>query len=96
MATQPEPGELYSVEFALNVAGDGFTVLCCFPDPKQASIRVGDAVEFVRPDKRLVRTTVRKVSIAADGRPGLIRLVLPKGLDREEVPPRSMLRLVPR
>src|SRR5262245_41556542 len=84
----------YSVEFALNVEGEGLTALCCFPDPPQASIRAGDPVEFIRPDQSVVRTTVRALSMMMDARPGLIGLVLPEAVQKDDIPLGRMLRLV--
>ena len=45
-----EENPYFSVEFALNVEGRGLVVLCKFPHPPSVRARVGDLLEFVRPD----------------------------------------------
>jgi hypothetical protein len=94
MASGEDAPETYPVEFALNVMGKGFVVLCCFPDPDQANVQAGDPVEFIRPDGSIFRTTVAALDRVPHGRPGLLGLVLPKGLTSDDVPYRSRLRLL--
>src|SRR5262245_28553806 len=86
---------LYSIPFTINVLGQGLTAHCHFPDAKQAPLRAGDPIEFVRPDKSTLSTKVRAISMVKDARPGLlIGLVLPDEVDRDEIPLGTMLRLV--
>jgi hypothetical protein len=85
---------LYPVEFALLVEGRGLTALCCFPDPKKAVIRVGDPIEFVRPDGSILQTTVKALSMVMDARPGLIGLELPDGIQKDDLPRVTHLRLI--
>ncbi len=86
--------EIYSVEFVLNVEGRGVTALCCIPDPTKATVRKGDDIEFIRPDKSVFRTRVESLSMVMDAQPGLIGLVLPEGVNKDDIPYRSFLRLV--
>jgi Fe-S cluster assembly ATP-binding protein len=94
MAEEMERNPLFSVEFVHLVVGQGLTILCCFPDPKQERIQIGDPIEFVRPDGSILKTTVRAISMVMDARPGLIGIVLPKGIQTDDIPRGSKLRLV--
>ncbi|MCI0381026.1 MAG: hypothetical protein L0215_25865 [Gemmataceae bacterium] len=87
---------LYSVEFVLNVEGHGLTALCCFPDPAKAIVRQGDDIEFIRPDKSVFRTRVKALSIihTRAGSAGLIGLVVPESVKKDDIPYGSFLRLV--
>lgn len=81
----------YSVDFALNVEGRGLVALCCFPYPPTAELRAGDAIDFVRPDGSILRTTVRALDMVMDARPGLLGLVLPSDVTKEDIPQGTML-----
>jgi hypothetical protein len=94
MAVQDPNDELFSVEFALNVLDRGLVVLCCFPYPPEANVRAGDPIEFVRPDGTAFRTTVRAMERVMDSRPGLLGLVLPEDVEKDQIPRGTMLRLL--
>jgi hypothetical protein len=85
---------LYPVEFALNVLERGLVVLCAVPDPKQVNVRVGDPIEFVRPDGTILRTAVKALDLVKGSHPGLLGLVLPDDVVKDQIPRGTMLRLV--
>jgi hypothetical protein len=93
---------LYSLEFTFIVEGRGLTAHCCFPDPTKVPTQVGDPIEFVRPDGSILQTTVKGIVVfqssievfKKDGRPGLVGLVLPKDVERDDIPQGTKLRLV--
>jgi len=85
--------QLYSVEFALNVEGRGLVVLCCLPDPPAANLRTGDAIDFVRPDGSTLGTSVQAIDMVMDARPGLLGIVLPCDVAKENIPLGTMLRV---
>ncbi len=89
-----EETPLYPVEFALLVQGRGLVVLCAFPEPKQVVIRAGDPIEFVRPNGSVLRTTVKALDSVHDGHPGLIGLVLPNDVSKDDLPRVTYLRLL--
>jgi hypothetical protein len=98
MAELKDEELLYSVEFVHNVAGRGLTALCCFPDPEKVVVRGGDGIEFVRSDKSIFRTQVKAISgvHSKPGSSGLIGFVLPDGVERDDIPYGSFLRLLER
>jgi hypothetical protein len=102
MAPVKDQRPLFSVEFTFIVEGQGLTAHCCIPDPTQVPIRIGDPIEFVRPDGSALQTTVKGVVVfqssiemfKKDGRSGLIGLVLPKDVDKDDIPQGTKLRLI--
>jgi hypothetical protein len=102
MTAMNEQHPLFSVEFTFIVVGQGLTAHCCFPDPTRVPIQVGDTIEFVRPDGSILQTTAKGVVIfqssievfKQDGRPGLVGLVLPKDVEKDDIPQGTKLRLV--
>jgi hypothetical protein len=89
-----EEAPLYEVVFALLVQGEGLVAHCCFPDPRKVRINAGDPIEFVRPNGRILRTNVKAIGLITDGHPGLIGLVLPDEIEKDELPRITYLRLL--
>jgi len=83
----------FSVEFALNVEGRGLVVLCKFPHPPSVRIRVGDPLEFVRPDGSSLHTTIKALDMVMDARPGLLGLCLPAEVSKDDIPYGSKVRM---
>ncbi|HWG47226.1 MAG TPA: hypothetical protein VN688_30975 [Gemmataceae bacterium] len=100
MAEEKLQDPLFSVEFALIVVGEGLTAHCCFSDRTQVRIQPGDAIEFIRPDGSVLQTTAQSVKLFEsigmfeNGRPGLAGLVLPNGVQKDDIPQGTMLRLI--
>ncbi|HTU88949.1 MAG TPA: hypothetical protein VMF69_02530 [Gemmataceae bacterium] len=101
MAPLKDQCPLFSVEFTFIVVGQGLTAHCCVPDPTRVPIQVGDSIEFVRPDGSILQTTVNDIVVfqssieifKKDGRPGLVGLVLPKNVEKDDIPQGTKLRL---
>ena len=85
---------LYPAVFALNVLDRGLVVLCAVPDPKRVNVRVGDPIEFVRPNGTKFHTTVKDLDLMMGSNPGLLGLVLPAWVVKDHIPRGTFLRFV--
>jgi hypothetical protein len=88
------PSRLAPVEFALRVEHRGLVAFIAFPNPRRAPFRVGKPVVFVRPDGKAFCTTVQGLEVIEGGRSvGLLGLLLPHEVQKEDIPRGTMVRI---